>query len=216
MNSTQLWARYQKYLCIAPSIDLSLDISRMTFDEGFFSKMDPLMKQAFADMDSLEKGDIVNPDENRMVGHYWLRAADLAPTPELKSEITNTLAKIHSFANDVHSGKIKPQKAAKFTTILSVGIGGSALGPEFVADALSDPATDKMKVFFIDNTDPDGMDRVIRQIGSKLSETITVVISKSGGTPEPRNGMLVAEAAYKAAGLDFPAHAVAEKFAMLM
>lgn len=209
MNSSQLWARYQKYLCASPSLDMTLDISRMTFDEGFFAKMEPLMKQAYSDMEALERGDIVNPDEKRMVGHYWLRASELAPTPELKAAIKNTLADVHAFANDVHAGKVKPQKAPKFTTILSIGIGGSALGPMFVADALSDPATDKMKVFFIDNTDPDGLDRVLRQIGDKLSETITVVISKSGGTPEPRNGMLVAKAAYDAAGLDFGSHAVA-------
>src|SRR4030095_12665914 len=33
--------------------------------------------------------------------------------------------------------------------------------------------------------------------------------SKSGSTPEPRNAMLAVSAAYKAAGLDFPHHAVA-------
>jgi glucose-6-phosphate isomerase len=209
MNASQLWARYQKYLCSAPSLNLSLDISRMTFDDGFLAKMEPLMTQAYSDMDDLEAGKIVNPDEQRMVGHYWLRAADLAPTAELKAAIKSTVADIHAFANDVHSGKIKPQKAAKFTTLLSIGIGGSALGPMFVSDALTDPATDKLQVYFIDNTDPDGIDRVLRQIGSKLSETLTLVISKSGGTPEPRNGMLVAKAAYEAAGLDFGAHAVA-------
>ena len=33
-------------------------------------------------MDALEKGAIANPDEDRMVGHYWLRAAPhMAPTP---------------------------------------------------------------------------------------------------------------------------------------
>ena len=36
-----------------------------------------------------------------------------------------------------------------------------------------------------------------------------LVISKSGGTPETRNGMLEADAAYAAAGLDFGDHAVA-------
>jgi glucose-6-phosphate isomerase len=209
MTPAELWTRYQKYLCVAPSIDLTLDISRMTFDDGYFAKMEPMMKKAYQDMVALEKGEIVNPDEKRMVGHYWLRAAELAPTADLQKEIKGTLSAIKQFAADVHSGKIKPPKAPKFTHILSIGIGGSALGPEFVADALSDPSTDKMQIHFIDNTDPDGIARVLRQIGNKLSETLTLVISKSGGTPEPRNGMLAAEAAYKAAGLDFPAHAVA-------
>ncbi|MGH7859255.1 MAG: glucose-6-phosphate isomerase, partial [Candidatus Binatia bacterium] len=60
-----------------------------------------------------------------------------------------------------------------------------------------------------DNTDPDGIDRTLEQIGSGLPETLTVVISKSGGTKETRNGMLEAEVAYSRAGLDFSRHAVA-------
>ena len=35
--------------------------------------MEPRMQKAFADMAALEAGAIANPDEKRMVGHYWLR-----------------------------------------------------------------------------------------------------------------------------------------------
>ena len=42
-------------------------------------------------MEELEKGALANPDENRMVGHYWLRAPELAPTPEIAEEIRSTL-----------------------------------------------------------------------------------------------------------------------------
>jgi glucose-6-phosphate isomerase len=65
-----------------------------------------------------------------------------------------------------------------------------------------------MRAFFFDNTDPDGMDRTLAQIGNELDRTLTVVISKSGATKETRNGMLVAKAAYEKAGLDFGPHAV--------
>ncbi|HSJ03048.1 MAG TPA: glucose-6-phosphate isomerase, partial [Verrucomicrobium sp.] len=47
------------------------------------------------------------------------------------------------------------------------------------------------------------------EIGDGLAQTLTVVISKSGGTPESRNGMIEARAAYERAGLDFAKHAVA-------
>src|SRR5439155_4963163 len=136
----QLWSRFQKYLCTVPSLNLSLDVSRMHFDEAFLGQMEPKMQKAFAAMDELEKGAIANPDEKRMVGHYWLRAADMAPNREIAREIKDTLADIKQLAADVHSGKIKPPGAAKFTRILSIGIGGSALGPQFVADALGDPS----------------------------------------------------------------------------
>ncbi|MFL5350094.1 MAG: glucose-6-phosphate isomerase, partial [Hyalangium sp.] len=53
------------------------------------------------------------------------------------------------------------------------------------------------------------MDRVLAHIGDKLKETLTLVVSKSGGTKETRNGMLEAERAYQARNLSFSAHAVA-------
>lgn len=209
MNAADLWKRYKSWLCKVPAVGLSLDISRMKFEDEFFKRMAPAMQHAYQAMDALEKGAIANPDENRMVGHYWLRAPEMAPTPELAKAITDTLAAIDRFATDVHEGKVKPQFAPKFTQVLSIGIGGSALGPEFVADALGHPLTDKMRVHFIDNTDPDGMARVLASLGSRLDETLCVVMSKSGGTPETHNGMVVVSRFYQSAGLDFARHAVA-------
>src|SRR5262245_39801010 len=118
--SNSLWQRYQQYLCVCPTLDLSLDISRMTFADGYFAKMVPAMANAYQAMDALEKGAIANPDEKRMVGHYWLRASQLAPSAELRSAIDNTRQAIKKFAADVHAGKIKPPTAVKFTHVLSI------------------------------------------------------------------------------------------------
>jgi glucose-6-phosphate isomerase len=209
MNAAQLWNRYKRYLSRVPALGLTLDVSRMGFADGALDHLDMNLVAAFREMDALEKGAIANPDENRMVGHYWLRAPVLAPTPAIAAEIRKTIADIKSFAVGVHSGKTRPPRAERYTGVLCIGIGGSALGPMFVADALGDPATDKMRIDFIDNTDPDGIDRALRRLKGKLPETLCVVASKSGGTPETRNGMLLVADAYKAAGLDFPKQAVA-------
>ena len=109
---------------------------------------------------------------------------------------------------EVHSGKLRGARGP-FKNLLVIGIGGSALGPQFVSDALGNPTSDRLGVCFFDNTDPDGMDRTLAPIRPELGQTLCVVISKSGGTKETRNGMLEAEAAYKAAGLKFGPHAVA-------
>jgi glucose-6-phosphate isomerase len=66
-----------------------------------------------------------------------------------------------------------------------------------------------MRLYFFDNTDPDGIDRTLETLAHRLNHTLCIVISKSGSTPETRNGMLEAEAAYKMAGVDFASHAVA-------
>ncbi len=208
MPNSDRWERFQKHLCGLDELGLTLDISRISFPDGFLGRMEPRMQQAFAAMDDLEKGGIANPDEGRMVGHYWLRAPELAPSKEITAEIRQTLAAIRSFASAVHGGKLRPQKRKQFTRLLSVGIGGSALGPQFVSDALG-TGKDRMQVSFLDNTDPDGFDRVLSGLGPSLAETLCIVISKSGGTVETRNGMLETMGAYKKAGLSFSRHAVA-------
>jgi glucose-6-phosphate isomerase len=207
-SKQQWWERFQKYYSEFPELGLAVDLSRMNVDDAFFAAMEPQMQKAFANMAALESGAIANPDENRMVGHYWLRNPLLAPSPEIRKEIEETNARIKDFAAKIHAGKIRGAGGA-FKNYLLIGIGGSALGPQFVAHALGDPRTDKLKPFFFDNTDPDGMDRVLATIGSDLDKTLCIIISKSGGTKETRNGMLVAENAFKQAGLHFGQHAVA-------
>lgn len=202
------WDRFQKHFVRYPNLGFSIDISRMAFDESLFSTMADRIEGAFKDMRELEGGAIANPDENRMVGHYWLRNSSLAPDAAIKSEIDDTLEASLKFAADVHSGTITAANGEKFSRVLVVGIGGSALGPQLVAQAIA-PVPPLMSISFFDNTDPDGMDKVVSEIGSELATTVTLVISKSGGTKETRNGMLEAAAAYSKAGLDFAKHAVA-------
>lgn len=209
MGSQSLWDRYCKYRCAVPSLGLSLDVSRMAVEDDYLQRMQPRMEQAYMAMDQLEQGAIANPDENRMVGHYWLRAPRLAPTNELTEEIQTSVERVKAFAAEVHAGTQKPPAASRFTDVLSIGIGGSALGPMFVADALGRADQDKMQIHFLDNTDPDGMARLLDSLRSRLGQTLCIVISKSGGTHETRNGMLAAQAAYQAAGFDFAQHAVA-------
>ena len=203
-----LWNRYQKHLCHCPEIGLSLDISRMKFADSFFKQMEPAMQDAFSEMHDLEGGAIANRDEGRMVGHYWLRNPALSPSRDIEREIEGAIEQILAFSSKIHDGAITAQNNSIFKNILIIGIGGSALGPQFVADALTSPP-DRMKAYFLDNTDPDGIDKVCAELGAAISETLTVVISKSGSTKETRNGMLETKTAYQRAGLDFSQHAVA-------
>ncbi len=208
MDARALWQRYQNWLYFHEGLGLYLDVSRMRFDDAFVESLQPKFNKAFADMAELEKGAIANPDENRMVGHYWLRNPDLAPTPELTQEIVQTLEQIEAFAEKIQTGAIHPPRANRFTDIISIGIGGSALGPQFVAEALA-PDFPPLKIHFIDNSDPAGIDRTLAHLRNSLASTLVLVISKSGGTPEPRNGMIEVKKAYAGQNLDFAHYAVA-------
>ncbi len=206
--SLELWNRYRQYLCVVESVGLCFDISRMKFAPDFFERMQGPISRAFTDMEALEQGAIANPDEQRMVGHYWLRSPELAPDHALREAIESTVRAVRAFAERVHAGALKPPRAERFTELLLVGIGGSALGPQLAADALGH-AGERMRVHFLDNTDPDGFDRVFARIGDRLAATMIVVVSKSGGTKETRNAMLEAQHAYHERGLSFAEHAVA-------
>lgn len=208
MDRNKLWRRYQQHLCECPGLGLSLDVSRVPFSTAFMKKMRGPMAEAYDAMAGLEAGEIANPDEGRMVGHYWLRNARLAPSDAIAREVRGGLKQIKGFAADVHAGKVGPKRGKKFTTVLQVGIGGSALGPQLVAEALG-TRKDKLAVHFMDNTDPDGIARTLGALRTRLKSTLVLIVSKSGGTPETRNGMLETKAAFEAAGLDFARHAVA-------
>jgi glucose-6-phosphate isomerase len=106
MSSSSLWQRFQRHFLFYRDLGFSLDISRMKFPDDFFEKMRPKVDKAFAAMRALEAGAVANPGEQRMVGHYWLRNPKLAPTPEIRTEIADTIKHIKTFAGDVHAGKI--------------------------------------------------------------------------------------------------------------
>jgi glucose-6-phosphate isomerase len=196
-----LWNRFQQYHLRHADLGISLDVSRMGFGEDFLSKMDAPARKAVVAMAALEAGAEANPDEHRMVGHYWLRSPELAPSKDLAETIAHTNADIHAFADAIHA-------SGEFTDVLVIGIGGSALGPQFISDALG-CASNPIRLHFFDNTDPDGMDRVLGVLEPRLEHTLTVVISKSGGTKETRNGMLEAQRRYAQAGIPFGPRAVA-------
>ena len=202
------WLNFRRWLYVNPELGFYLDLSRMGLEADVVDRMRRQFDEAFAAMADLESGAIANPDENRRVGHYWLRCPELAPEPALAAAINGDLERVRRFAGDVHRGAIAAPTGTRFGQLLVLGIGGSALGPQFVADALAG-ADAPMRISFLDNTDPEGFERVLDGLADELAETLVVVISKSGGTAETRNAMIETRHAFSRRGLDFARHAVA-------
>jgi glucose-6-phosphate isomerase len=201
------WERYKRLLFHDEGTGLSLDPSLAAWPEELLDASRPETRSVWEEMRELEMGATANSSEGRMVGHYWLRAPELAPTPELSAEIRVALDRVEAFAAAVHAGTTRGERGEMFRQVIVAGIGGSSLGPCFVSRALGKPA-DKMRLYFIDNTDPDGMDTVFAAVKPTLAETLVVIISKSGGTIETRNGLEEIRALYQAEGLNFARHAI--------
>ena len=169
MNATELWKRYQRHLCRVESVGLTLDVSRMRFDDGFLDRMAPAMDRAYQAMDALEKGAIANPDENRMVGHYWLRAPNSPRRPRSTAEIRDTLAAIKAFAAGVHAGDDQAADGRRGSPASSRSASAARRsGPSSSPTPWATRPRDKMAVHFLDNTDPDGIARELARLGGKL------------------------------------------------
>ena len=193
--------QYLAWRVVVADLHLELDLGDAGLDDAGFAAAAPRLLAALDAMDKLEAGSIANADEHRRVGHYWLRAPELAPEPAITAEIRASWDQIDRFAADFHAGTLAASDGQPFRDVLLIGIGGSALGPQLLAGALGGD------LHVLDNTDPDGIRRTLA--GLDLARTLVLVTSKSGATTETRNGMLEARAACTRAGLDFARQAVA-------
>lgn len=191
------FASFVKSNLLVPQVNILLDYSRFGFTEAFLKEMEGKVEAAFQRMAELEGGSIANPTENRLVGHYWLRKPELSPKREIKEAIESSLASIATFSKE---------EVRRFKKALIIGIGGSALGPQLLAGVFGNK--NGLPLSFLDNTDPFGIESTLQEIGY-LDSTLVVVTSKSGSTPETRNGMMMVREAFSKAGLNFADHAVA-------
>ena len=119
------WQRFCDLLWYHEDLGIWLDISRMHVNPSHLEQLQPGFDKAFAAMAELEAGAIANPDEQRQVGHYWLRNPDLAPDRSVGEHISAELRRLQSFGAEVLEGRLKASNGEPFTDVLWVGIGGS-------------------------------------------------------------------------------------------
>lgn len=205
---TQGFAAFRSGLMVWPELDYGFwfDLSRARLPE-MDGALEQRLRAALQATKELEAGALANPDEQRQVGHYWLRRPSLAPSAEQTQAILSTQRAIQEFVQRVHRGDLRGPGGA-YEEVLCIGIGGSALGPQLLADALGS-SRDRLRIHFLDNTDPEGFDRTWATLAGRLGKTLVLVMSKSGGTPEPRNALREAEHHWRAAGLELGPQAVA-------
>jgi glucose-6-phosphate isomerase len=121
-------------------------------------------------------GEKVNITEDRAALHTALRGdhsdsavarAAFAAASEVRGRMAALIAEL---------------QASNITDIVSVGIGGSDLGPRLVADALRDPASSRFRVHFLSNVDGAAAQRVLAPLDP--ARTAAILISKTFGTQE--------------------------------
>jgi glucose-6-phosphate isomerase len=203
-----LWQRFQTLLWHDEGLGFWMDVSRMALAQEDLEALEPRFRSAFAAMAALEAGGIANADEGRQVGHYWLRAPQLAPDPEVATHIRREIDLLEDFGRAVRQGSLRSPSGAPFSDVLWIGIGGSGLGPLLMVKAL-ERRGEGLTFHFFDNVDPQGYSATLAALAPRLATTLVVVVSKSGGTPEPRLGMRQARSRLEAVGGRWKDQAVA-------
>ena len=194
----------QKKICL-DDLGICFDFSHFPLKLNWSLKR--RAKRALLGLEDLQAGSIVNPDENQMVGHYWLRNPQLAPTNEITQYIENTWREIEKLTKKIKEGEILSPKGMRFNHLLQVGIGGSILGNQLLNECFPN---EEMRCSFIDNTDFQGIERKLKQMSKEqVASTLVIVISKSGKTKETLNALLALKEFWQKLSLDFSKQAIA-------
>ncbi|WP_026377458.1 glucose-6-phosphate isomerase [Aestuariibacter salexigens] len=152
--------------------------------------------------DGMFAGDIINNTEHRAVLHTALRNFSGNPVyvdgQDVMPEVMATLDKIKQFVIEVHSGTRTGMRGDAFTDIVSIGIGGSFLGPKIMTEALKPYQHDGLNVHFVANVDGCHIQDVLA--GLDPATTLIVMSSKSFTTQETLQNTLTAKQWFLSSG----------------
>src|SRR5205807_379292 len=118
------------------------------------------------------EGGHLNNTEDRAALHTLLRAAPTDVPPGLQAqagEVRAVFTKLQAFTEAAHAPR-------RFTDVVSIGIGGSYLGPEMVVRALTPLKGPQLRAHFVSNVDPMHVARVLGPLDP--AKTLVIVISK--------------------------------------
>ncbi len=167
---------------------LLFDYSKQRVDTNVMQSLLDLAEQCDVATwrDKMFSGEHINITEDRAVLHIALR--DRAKRPilvngvDVSGEVSRELARMETFVNAVRNGEWKGYSGAMITDVVSIGIGGSHLGPQMVTEALAAYADDTLNVHYVSNVD--GTQIATTLNGLDPATTLFVISSKTFTTSE--------------------------------
>ena len=157
---------------------LYFNFARQSYDASAWQALVEHARQAdlAAAFRRLFDGEKVNVTEDRAALHTALRGrhSDTAVAREAHESALQVRGRMADL--------IAQLEASDITDIVSVGIGGSDLGPRLVADALRDPLPGRFRVHFLSNVDGAAAQRTLAPLDP--ARTAAILISKTFSTQE--------------------------------
>lgn len=135
---------------------------------------------------SMFSGDLVNKSERRPALHTALRNFSDDPVYvegiDVMPEVRKTLTRMKEFCWRIRNQHWRGFNNKPFTDVVSIGIGGSFLGPKLASQALKPYWGKKINCHYLANIDGSNLTEVLQ--GLSPDTTLFIVQSKSFGTQE--------------------------------
>lgn len=209
LNKTKTWASLQKHFADTQNLHmrelfsadpkrfarfqtsaagLHLDYSKNRITDDTLSYLVRLAKEQNleAHIEAMFRGEIINRSENRAVLHTALRnfsdEAVLVDGADVMPLIRDSLKKIEDFCWQIRRHQWRGYTNKAFTDVVSIGIGGSFLGPKLASSALKPYWDGQIKCHYLANIDGSHITEILSHLNP--ATTLFIVQSKSFGTQE--------------------------------
>ncbi|OUO58498.1 glucose-6-phosphate isomerase [Olsenella sp. An270] len=170
--------------------DLHFDLSKNLVDEKTLTLLCDLARAVGLEerRDAMYAGEHINTTEDRAVLHTALRrpASEKGTVfdgdQDCVADVHEVLDRMYAFAERVRSGEWKGVTGKRIEHVMSIGIGGSDLGPVMVYEALKPYADAGIDCRFVSNIDPNDMAEKVK--GLDPETTLVIIVSKTFTTLE--------------------------------
>ncbi len=170
--------------------DLHIDLSRDLITDETVRLLCDLGRAVGVEerRDAMFSGAHINTTEDRAVLHTALRRPKeqagtlIVDGQDVVADVHEVLDRMYAFADQVRSGAWRGVSGKKIEHVVSVGIGGSDLGPVMVYEALKPYADAGIDCRYISNIDPN--DAAEKLAGLDPETTLVIIVSKTFTTLE--------------------------------
>ena len=175
---------------------LSLDFSKNRITDEVLDALLALASSCNLESrrEALLRGERVNVTEDRPALHTALRnpgtEAITVDGEDVIAEVQSTLNRMETLVNDVLDQRRTGYTGKPFTDVVSIGIGGSYLGPKLVGEALQPYAQAGIRCHYVANIDGTEICETLRQVHPET--TLFLIQSKSFRTQETLENSKVA------------------------
>jgi len=189
---------FSRKLNLGSNNSLMFDFSKTNLDAELLEKFKKLLDEArfIQKRNAMLSGEIYNLTEGRAVLHTALRNVERDENGTLRAkssiyvkgkdvmpDVIRVLNQMKAFSDKIITGEWKGVTGKEITDVVSIGIGGSDLGPRMAAEALSTYNKGR-RVHFVSNVDPNDINSTLNGLGLNPETTLFIIESKTFTTQE--------------------------------